>query len=180
MDNLIQRVTDEYGAIDILVNNAAVVIDLPLFETNEHDWDLIINTDLKGYYLCSLAAGRRMVERKKGNIINIASRAAFKASTKRGAYTVAKAGVVMLTRVLALELAKYNIRVNAIAPGMVKTELSRNEWSDREFLEQIKAGIPLGRVAEPDNIVGSAIFLASEASNHITGHTILVDGGQQA
>ncbi len=180
VDSMVQRVVDEFGVIDILVNSAAMNIRAPLLELREDGWDRVINTDLKGYYLCSQAVGKRMVEQKRGSIINIASTAAIKAAAEMGAYCIAKAGVVMLTRVLALELAQYNIRVNAIAPYMVKTKFSQPLWGDPETLKQIESEIPLGRLAEPGDIVGSALFLASDASSYITGHTIIVDGGLSA
>ena len=119
-----------------------------------------------------------MVERKKGgNIINMTSRAAFKANKAMPAYSIAKAGIVMLTRVLAQELGSNGIRANAIALGVVKTEFSRSGWTDPHFLKQREAMIPLGRIAEPDDIIGAALFLASDASGYISGHTICVDGG---
>jgi len=180
VDSMVQRVVDEFGVIDILVNSAAMNIRAPLLELGEDGWDRVINTDLKGYYLCSQAVGKRMVERKRGSIINIASTAAIKAAAEMGVYCIAKAGVVMLTRVLALELAQYNIRVNAIAPYMVKTKFSQPLWGDPETLKQLESEIPLGRLAEPGDIVGSALFLASDASSYITGHTIIVDGGLSA
>ena len=180
VDNLVQRVVDEFSAVDILVNSAAMNIRAPLLELREDGWDRIINTDLKGYYLCSQVVGKRMVDQKRGNIINMASTAAMKAAPEMGAYCIAKAGVVMLTRVLALELAKYNIRVNAIAPSIVKTKFSQPLWSDPDTLKQIEAEIPLGRLAETGDIIGSALFLASDASSYITGHTIIVDGGLNA
>jgi NAD(P)-dependent dehydrogenase (short-subunit alcohol dehydrogenase family) len=180
VDSLVQRVVDEFGAIDILVNNAAMNIRAPLLELREDGWDKIINTDLKGYYLCSQAVGKQMVSQKRGNIINVTSTAAMKAAPGMGAYCIAKAGVVMLTRVLALELARYNIRVNAIAPSMVKTKFSQPLWSDSETLKQIEAEIPLGRLAETGDIIGSVLFLASDASSYITGHTIVIDGGLSA
>jgi NAD(P)-dependent dehydrogenase (short-subunit alcohol dehydrogenase family) len=180
VDSLVKRVVDEFGVIDILVNNAAMNIRAPLLELREDGWDRVIDTDLKGYYLCSQAVGRRMAEQKRGNIINIASTAAMKAAPEMGAYCIAKAGVVMLTRVLAVELAQYNIRVNAIAPYMVKTKFSQPLWSAPETLKQLESEIPLGRLAETDDIIGSVLFLASDASSYITGHTIIVDGGLSA
>jgi NAD(P)-dependent dehydrogenase (short-subunit alcohol dehydrogenase family) len=180
VDNMVQRVMDEFGVIDILVNNVGIIVRAPLLEHSEEDWDKVIDTDLKGYFLCCRAVGTKMVERKKGNIINIASVAAITAETGKASYCVSKAGVVMLTKVLARELASYNIRVNAIAPGLVRTEMSRSRWSDPETLKQITAEIPLGRVAEPSDIGSVAVFLASDASRHITGSTIAVDGGQLA
>lgn len=181
VDNLVQRVMDEFGGIDILVNNAAIDIRAPLLELGEEDWDKVINVNLKGYYLCSQAVARRMVERKKGTIISMASQLAFKAMAKMGAYCVSKAGVVMLTRVLARELGSYNIRANAIAPSLATTELGRLSWGDPEVRKRVESATPLGgRLAEPSDMVGAALFLASDASSYITGHTILVDAGQNA
>jgi len=180
VDNLVQKVTEQLGAIDILVNNAGIVVRATLLDTSEEDWDRVINIDLKGYYLCSQAVGRKMVEQKKGSIINITSSHAFKVSPGAVAYGIAKAGVVMLTRGLAQELGSYGIRANAIAPILVKTEMTRSRWSDPEFLKKREARIPLGRVAEPGDIVGTALFLASDASSLISGHTVLIDGGEFA
>ena len=180
VDSLVQGVVDEFGVIDILVNNAATNIRAPLLELGEDGWDRVIDTDLKGYYLCSQAVGKQMVSQKRGNIINIASVAAMKAAPEMGAYCIAKAGVVMLTKVLAVELAQYNIRVNAIAPYIVKTKFSQPLWSEPETLKQIESEIPLGRLAETGDITGSVLFLASDTSSYITGHTIIVDGGLSA
>jgi gluconate 5-dehydrogenase/2-deoxy-D-gluconate 3-dehydrogenase len=177
VDNLVNKVMDQFGTIDILVNNAGILAKAPILETSEDDWDAIMNINLKGYFLCSQAAGKRMVERRKGRIINVASDAAFTAIPSMGAYSICKAGIVMLTRVLARELGSYGIRVNAIAPGLVRTELSRPYWSDPEFLEHIKAMTPLGRIGETRDVVGAALFLASNASDYISGNTILVNGG---
>ena len=179
VDNLVKRVMDEFGVINILVNNAGILIKGPFLEFSEDAWDKTINTDLKGYYLCSQAVGKRMVEQKGGNIINLSSALAVKPLENHGAYSIAKAGVVMLTRVLARELGKYNIRVNAIAPSLVKTELT-DTWTDPERLKRAEAEIPLGYVAEPSEVVGPALFLASDASSYITGHTIILDGGKLA
>jgi NAD(P)-dependent dehydrogenase (short-subunit alcohol dehydrogenase family) len=180
VDNFVQAVVAEFGAIDILVNNAAMNIRAPLLELGEDGWDKVIDTDLKGCFLCAQAVGRVMVEQRRGNIVNIASTAAKHPTPEMGAYCIAKAGVVMLTGVLAVELAQYNIRVNAVAPSMVKTKFSQPLWSDPATLKEIEAGIPLGRMAEPGDIVGSVLFLASDAAGYITGHTIVVDGGSGA
>ena len=180
IENMVQRAIDEFGFIDILVNSAAINISAPLLELREDGWDRMIDTDLKGYYLCSQAVGKRMVDRKKGNIINMASSAALKATPGAGAYCIAKAGVVMLTRVLAQELAGYNIRVNAIAPYYVMTKFSEERWGNPEIRKQLESRTPLGRLAETGDIIGSALFLASDASSYITGHTIVVDGGLNA
>ncbi len=180
VDNLVQKTVAELGTVDILVNNAATNIMAPLLELEEKGWDRIIDTDLKGYYLCSQAAGKVMVKQKRGNIINIASTAALDTAPGMGAYCIAKAGVVMLTRILAVELAGHNIRVNAVAPSIVKTKFSQPLWADTETLKKIESEIPLGRLAEPEDIVGPVLFLASDASAYVTGHTIVADGGSIA
>jgi len=177
VDNSVQKTMDEFGRIDILVNNAGVIERATLLETDEDGWDRIMDTNLKGYYLCSQAVGKRMIDQKRGNIINIASMRGITAAVGRASYCISKAGVVMLTRVLALELAGYNIRVNAIAPGWVKTRLNESLWSDPKTRKQIEAEIPLGYMAEPSDIAGTALFLASDASSYITGHTIIAEGG---
>ena len=180
VDDLVQKVVDGFGTIDILVNNAAMNILSPLLDLREDGWDKIINTDLKGYYLCSQAVGKVMAEKRSGNIISIASTGAASAAPRMGAYCIAKAGVVMLTKVLAVELAEYNIRANAIAPSMVKTKFSQPLWSDDELLSKNLTKMPLGRLPEPEDMVGAALFLASDASSYITGHTLVVDGGTLA
>ena len=177
VDNMVQRVITELGSVDILVNNAVVRARVPLLELEEDVWDWVIDTDLKGYYLCCQAAGRKMVDQKRGNIINMVSVAATRAVKNLGAYCIAKAGVVMLTKMLALELASDNIRVNGIAPSMVGTESFLSAWSSPGALKKLEAEIPLGRLAEPDEILGAALFLASDASSFVTGQTIFVDGG---
>jgi NAD(P)-dependent dehydrogenase (short-subunit alcohol dehydrogenase family) len=180
VDNLVNRVMDKFGAIDILVNNAGIGIPGQLVDLKEDEWDRVINIDLKGYFLCAQAVGKRMIERKQGNILCIASQFAFKAAPGLGVYSIAKAGVVMLIRVLARELGSYGIRANAIAPGLVRTELSQHDWSNPEIRAHREAAIPLGRLAETDDLAGLALFLASDASGYITGHTLLADGGELA
>lgn len=180
VERMVQKVVDEFGRIDILVNNAGILIRSSILELSEADWDRLMGVDLKGYYLCSQAAGRRMVQQKKGKIINIASQYAYRVTPGMGAYSVAKAGVVMLTRALAQEMGSAGVRVNTVAPSMVRTDFSRATWSNPELLKSIEASTPLGRVAEPADLVGAVLFLASEASAFVTGHTLLVDGGTMA
>jgi NAD(P)-dependent dehydrogenase (short-subunit alcohol dehydrogenase family) len=177
VDHLVDKVMEDFGAIDILVNNAGVLAKIPLLETSEELWDDIVNTNLRGGFLCSQAVGRKMIERKKGTIINLSSDLAFKAVPEMGAYCISKAGIVMLTRVLARELGGHGIRVNSIAPGLIRTEMSRPNWGDPEALAHMESMIPLGRIGETDDIVGVALFLASDASRYITGDTILLNGG---
>ena len=181
IDSMVERTVGELGTIDVLVNAAAVNIRLPLFKTSEEEWDMVMNTDLKGSYLCCQAVGRVMVERKRGAIINITSTNAVKVSRASGAYTVAKAAVAMLTKVLALELAPYNIRVNAIGPGFVRTRLTEWFWTEPKGIQLREASMaPLGRDGKPGDMGNAALFLASDASGFVTGHTIYVDGGNLA
>ncbi len=177
VDDFVKQAARELGSIDILLNGAAVTKWVTLIEMEERDWDNVLNVDLKGYFLCSQAAAKVMVKQKSGNIISIASTGAFKARRERGAYCIAKAGVAMMTKVFAVELAAHNIRVNAIGPGVTKTEFTRALWEDGTLLKQEEAKVPLGRLAETDDMVGAVLFLASNASAYVTGHTLLVDGG---
>jgi NAD(P)-dependent dehydrogenase (short-subunit alcohol dehydrogenase family) len=177
VDSVVHAVIEQFGHIDILVNNAAIVVRTPLIDLSEGDWQKMIDVDLKGYFLCSQAVGHKMIERRKGTIINIASSMGMKAGQNRGAYSIAKAGVIMMTRVFALELAKYNIRVNAISPHIIKTDFSRPVWTDPEVLKGVLAEVPLGCSGEPEDVARPAVFLASDASKYMTGHTIAVDGG---
>jgi 2-deoxy-D-gluconate 3-dehydrogenase len=177
VDNMVQRTLDEFGVIDILVNNAGILVVTPFLEHSEEIWDLVIDTNLKGSLLCSQAVGKKMIDQKKGNIINMSSIRGLRAGRDRVAYCVSKAGVIMMTQVMALELAPYHIRVNAIAPGWIKTQLNERLWRDPGNRKKIEATVPLGHLAEPDTIAGAALFLASDVSSYITGHTLAVDGG---
>jgi len=182
VDNMVHTTAKEFGAIDILVNNACetknphkIVVEL-----SEDEWDIVMDTDLKGYYFCSQAAGKLMMKKKEGNIINTSSVSAILPETPLGAYSIAKAGVAMLTKVLAVELAPYNIRVNAVGPGFVRTGMTEHYWTEPGGLEKLKPSIdrtPLKRFADSGDVAAAALFLASDASKSITGQTIFVDGG---
>ena len=180
VDNMVAKTLEKFGTIDILVNDAAINIMRPLVDLREDGWDKVMNVDLKGYFLCSQAAAKVMMEKKSGNIINMVSTGAVKAAPGLGAYSIAKAGVVMLTKLLAVELASYNIRVNAIGPYLVKTAFSQPMWADPDALQSLEASIPLGRIAEAEDVMRVALFLASEASTYITGQVIFLDGGTLA
>ncbi len=179
VDNMVQRVMDEFGAIDILVNDAGVWLVGEVLDFSEEAWDRTMDINIKGCYLCCQAVGKKMVERKRGNIISIASTNSFVLGKEEAPYSVSKAGMVMLIRGLAKELVSYNIRVNAVAPGCVRTEMSREIWSqpESEYTKQEMARIPMGRLAEPSDVANAALFLASDLSSYITGATIVVDGG---
>ncbi len=175
---MVEKVMNQFQKIDILVNNAAVMIRKPLEEFEENEWDTIINTNLRGLFLCCQLVGREMIKKKKGKIINISSILSQIVQPGRGVYATGKAGVSQLTRALALEWSKYNINVNAIGPGLTMTPINQKYFEDNpDELKKIIANIPLGREAYPKDYAGTAVFLASEASSYITGQTLLVDGG---
>ena len=178
---LFQAVEQKFGKLDILVNNVGMNILTPsVSEVDEGLWDKIIESNLKGTYLASSSAVEMMKKGGGGKIINISSIAARKAAMGMGIYCVAKAGVEMLTKVLAVELSQYNINVNAVAPGMVKTKFSQPFWSNEDMLKELTKTIPMGRIAETDDVVGAVLFLASGLSDFVTGEIITVDGGAMA
>lgn len=178
VERMVQRTVSRFGRIDILVNCAGVwIAGQTLLQCNEDDWDKVINVNLKGTYLCCHAVGKIMVKQKTGNIINLSSQVGLNASPGLGAYAISKAGIIMLTKQLALELGNHNIRVNALAPGVVKTDFNKALWKDTRTAKQIAGSIPLGRLAKPDDIAGSVLFLASDDSSYITGAVISIDGG---
>jgi NAD(P)-dependent dehydrogenase (short-subunit alcohol dehydrogenase family) len=180
VEEVVRRTVDLFGTIDILVNCAGIWIPgQTLLECDEEKWDNVINTNLKGTFLCCQAFGQEMVKQKKGNIINLSSQVGLNPGIGVGAYSVSKAGIIMLTRQLALELSRHNIRVNAIAPGVVMTDFNKDLWSDPDVSAQIAQAIPLGRMATPEDVAEPALFLASDASVYITGTVINVDGGWQ-
>jgi dehydrogenase/reductase SDR family protein 4 len=177
VEAMVDQVVAELGAIDILVNNAGQYIEIPTLELSEEDWDAVQATHLKGSFLCSQAVGKVMVKQKRGSIINIASLIGVRPILCPGGYDAAKAGLMMFTTSLAIELAPHKIRVNAIAPGFMKTKMNERITKKPDLLKKFERAIALGRIGETEEIATTAIFLASEASSYITGITILVDGG---
>ena len=178
VERLLQKTVDEFGGIDILVNNAALMCRVPLLELPEDEWDRVIDTNLKGYFLCCQVVGRKMMEQERGNIINIASGAGIMPRNSRGSYAISKAGVIMLTRVLAREFGP-EIRINAIAPSAETPGQQANapDLADPEIIAQVLAHVPLGRLGELGEMASVALFLASDASSFVTGHTLVADGG---
>ena len=173
---LVGETTKEFGKIDILVNNAGIMKSAPIEELSEKDWDSVMNVNLKGAFLCSKYVGHQMIMRKKGVIINIASIAGFVPEVFAGAYSPSKAGLISLTQLLALEWAKYNVRVNALCPGAIETAITNAEWPGKKREARIKA-IPLKRFGKPEEVAKTAVFLASNDSSYITGHALVMDGG---
>ncbi len=177
--NLIDAAIDKFGKVDILVNDAGIVRRASLLELSEEDWDATMNVDLKGVFLCTQAAAKHMIERKYGKIINMGSISGLLAAPGvTASYSVAKAGVIHLTRVCARELGPYGINVNAIAPGVIVTEIFADRPDAKQFIEGRKKLSVLGRVGTTQDIAAMALFLASDESSYITGQVIPVDGGR--
>jgi len=178
---LMRAVDERHGRLDILVNNVGTNILTPsVAEADEGLWDKLLETNLKSAFLVTSRAYPLMKKAGKGKIVNISSIAARRAARGMGIYSIAKAALEMLTRVLAVELAPDHICVNAVAPSVVRTQFSQPFWSNESLLEQITATIPLGRIAEPADVVGAVLYLASGLADFVTGEIITVDGGSMA
>jgi NAD(P)-dependent dehydrogenase (short-subunit alcohol dehydrogenase family) len=177
---MIDKAVKTFGRIDVLVNNAGVNRPQWALEVTEENWDLVINTNLKGLFFCAQAAGQVMIHQRKGKIINISSDAGTVGLPRRAAYCASKGGVNLLTKVLAIEWAKYHINVNAIAPAFIETPLTQPMFKEKGFREYVLGNTPLGRVGKPADVTGAVVFLASEASDYMTGHVMLIDGGWTA
>jgi dehydrogenase/reductase SDR family member 4 len=176
--NVVTAVKKEFGRIDILVNNAATNPTMAsAMEIGEKAWDAIMNLNLKGAFFLAQNVATVMMEKGGGSIINVSSCAGIRPDPALPVYSISKAGVIMATRVMAKEWGKYNIRVNAIAPGLFKTRFSEALWNDEKILRRFLDGNPLGRIGEPEEIVGTMIYLASDAASYVTGAVISVDGG---
>lgn len=186
--NLLNKTLDSFGRVDILVNNVGVLSRGPfsdigshIFDMNAHAWEAVVNDNLNNNltstFICCRIVGEVMVKQKAGNIINLGSIAGLGPYPSAAHYGAAKAGVISLTKSLAVELAPYNIRVNAIAPGMIKTPATAHVWQESKHSRAWLKNIPLGRLGRPEDIAGAAIYLASDASAYVTGETIVVNGG---
>lgn len=176
--NLFDSVLAVHGKIDILVNNAALIIRKTAKDYTEEDWDHTVDTNLKGTFFCCQLAAQHMETRGGGKIINISSVLSQMCQNGRSVYSVTKAGIMHMTKALALEWGPYGINVNSIGPGCTLTDLNSQHFNDHpDELNHIVAGIPLGRPAKPDDMIGAVLFLASSASDYVSGHTLLVDGG---
>lgn len=180
VEKMVAEALKAFEKIDILVNNAGVSHVLPAEDHTEEIWDTILDTNLKGVFLCSQAVGRQMIRQKRGSIVNMSSQAGTVGLLNHVAYCASKGGVDSLTRVLALEWAPHHVRVNAVAPTVIRTPMTDKVFADQKVRAELTAKIPLGRFGEPEDVAGAVIFLASEASSMITGHILLVDGGWTA
>ncbi len=180
IEAMITAAVEEMGRIDVLVNNAGINIPCDALEFTEEDWDAVLDVNLKGLFFLSQRVARRMKKTGGGKIVNIASQNGVVGYYKRAAYCSSKAGVINLTRVLAIEWARYGINVNAVGPTFILTPLTQSTFDDPELREDLLKRIPIGRVGQPEDVVGAVVFLASPAADMITGHTLMVDGGWTA
>ena len=180
IEEIVKKTIEKWGKIDILVNNAGICDFKPFLELTEKDWDRTIDINLKGYFLCAQAVSKEMVKKKSGSIINIASIAmgqtgiGFPALTH---YCASKGGIVAMTEAMALELAPYGIRVNAISPGAIETPMIDPLKADPEVMKETLAKIPMHRVGKPEEVSNLVLFLASDASSYMTGTDVVIDGG---
>ncbi len=172
---MFKKIRDESGGVDILVNNAGVLIDEFMMFIKDESWERTIDVNMKGTLYCMKAAARGMISKKWGRIINISSAAGLVGDSQRVHYSGAKAGIIGMTKAAAREMAAYNVTVNAIAPGLIDTELIIE--GDEKKKEKLLGRIPLGRRGEPEDVAGAVLFLASEEASYITGQVLGVDGG---
>ncbi len=174
------QIENDMGPIDVLVNNAGMGNPIPAVDITEEDWDWMMDLNLKGTFFCCQEAGKRMVERKRGRIVNISSQASVVAIPNESIYCASKGGVNMLTKVLAAEWSKDNVTVNAVGPTFVYTPGTAERLSNKEFLASVLQKIPRGRVATIDDVASAVMYLASDHADMVTGTLLLVDGGWTA
>jgi len=180
IERMTSMAVERFGRIDILVNNAGMNVPQWAEEVTEEAWDRIMNVNVKGVFLCAQTVGKVMIRQKKGKIINISSQSGSVGLIKRSAYCSSKGAVNQLTRVLALEWGKHNICVNALAPTFVETPMTRPMLQEKSFRDYVMGNIVLGRLCKPEDLTGGLIFLASDASDMVTGHILHIDGGWTA
>jgi NAD(P)-dependent dehydrogenase (short-subunit alcohol dehydrogenase family) len=181
-DRLVRETKKAFKHIDILVNNAGALLVAPALEVDEKSWDLVMDTNAKGAFFLCQKVGQVMIQQGKGgSIINVTSEVVQKVEVNIGAYCPSKAALYNITKVLAREWGKFKIRVNSLAPCFVNTVLNEPLFAQiEEFYKPKLKGVPIGRHSEPEDLIGAAVFLASDASSYVTGTTILVDGGYTA
>lgn len=175
VETMVTRVMEECGRIDILVNNAGITRDTLLLRMKEEDWDAVLNVNLKGVFNCTKAVSRFMIKQRSGVIVNIASVVAVMGNIGQANYAAAKAGILGFTKAVARELASRGIRVNAVAPGYIQTDMT--EKIPEEIKAKLIESIPLGFIGQPEDVAGAVLFLVSPAARYITGQTLHVNGG---
>lgn len=172
----VDAVIARHGRIDILVNNAGTNVQQDVLDVTEADWDLVHDTNLKGAFFCAQAVGRHMLERGSGKIINMCSTFANLGFPGRASYAASKGGLAQLTRVMAIEWSSKGVNVNAVGPTATLTKMNEKLFEDAAYRERVIARIPAGRYAEPEDVAGAVLYLASPASNMVHGHMLMVDG----
>ena len=177
VSQMINLTTEKFGKVNILINNAGIYMQKSFTDVTEQDFDRTLDINLKGVFLCSKAVVPEMIKQGKGKIINIASIAGQVGFANSSAYCASKGAIINITRELALELAQYKINVNAIGPGVIETDMTKDLLEDKATKETLLANIPLSRIGKPEDIANAALFLASDNSDYITGITLFVDGG---
>ena len=176
---MFKEIKDKFKYVDIMVNNAAVLTRKPFLELKAEDWDRLMNTNARGYFLCGQSAARLMKENKiKGRIINISSISQFEAAVNRTHYCASKGAIGMLTKGMALELAPYGITANAVLPGSIHTDFNDDVLKNMDFYNECVKGIPTGRIGKPDDIVPAVVMLASDEASYINGAEIVIDGAK--
>jgi NAD(P)-dependent dehydrogenase (short-subunit alcohol dehydrogenase family) len=180
VERVVAAAIDALGGLDLLVNNAGILRRTPFLDIEEREWDAILDTNLKGYFLVGQAVARHMIDRSTaGAIVNVSSAGQIVAAPNLTHYCVAKAGVAMLTKQMALELAPHRIRVNAVCPGLIETDLNRKDIADPAFRERRLARIPLKEIGTPTDVAGAVVFLASDQEARlVTGASVFIDAGQ--
>jgi len=180
VQTMVDKAVEHFGRLHILVNNAGVASTAPMLDLSERDWDWLMDINLKGLFLVGQAVGRHMAGAGGGVIINVTSQISEVAIPNRVHYCASKGGARLLTKAMALDLAPHNIRVNALGPGATETDMTFERLSDPDYRRGFVERIPLGRLGNPEDMVGAAIFLASDESAYVTGISLIVDGGYLA
>lgn len=183
VEKMVKDALDKFGKINILVNNAGIAEFKAFLEITEEEWDRTLDINLKGYFLCAQACAKEMAKQKSGTIVNISSIAMGQVGvgfSEITHYCASKGGIAGMTEALAVELASYNIRVNAIAPGIIETPMIDSIKQDPKTMEAMLARVPMGRVGKPEEVSNAVVFLASDKASYITGSVIVVDGGYLA
>lgn len=177
VQHLVDETVARFGQIDVLVNNSGIVASTPLLDQDAQEWDRVVDTNLRGVYLATRAAGKHLVAQQSGKVINVASNFALQGVANHAAYSASKAGVVAFTRSMAIEWARHGIQVNAISPGYVATDLNAEMRSDEAVTQRVVRAIPAGRMGSPEEVVPWLLLLAGSESDFMTGENIVLDGG---
>lgn len=174
----VELILRDFGQIDILLNHAGINIRKDAINITTEDWDKVMNINLKAMFFMAQTVGKHMISRGYGKIINTASVSSVRGHSRLAIYAASKGGIVQMTKVLAHEWAPYNVHVNAIGPGYILTQQTEGYLSDPEVYQSIVSKIPMGRIGRPEDLVGGLIYLASRASDYVTGHTLFIEGGR--